>query len=111
MLRGRLAWLVTLPKSESVGSRKGLLNCGWLKAFRNSPRSCSLTLSLKEKDLISETSQRLRGCPRNLEKCDGRVRILDASLMRGSLRCFEGSGTPVGCPVMGLVNCTAASAK
>ena len=46
MSRGRLFWLVTLPKSAAVGSVPGLLKTGWLNAFRNSTLNCARTPSV-----------------------------------------------------------------
>src|SRR5438477_5911197 len=103
MLRGRFAWLVVLPKLELVGSRLGSLNCGWLKALRNSERNWSLILSLNENVLMTDKSQSIRGCPRKPGRCDGSVLILLANRIRGSFRCFAASTIPF--------VCTAAPAK
>src|SRR5215216_4519324 len=89
--RGRLFWLVTLPKVELRGLVSGSPNCGWLKALRNSPRSWNLTFSVIEKFLITERSHRFSGWRRNPVRRDGKVRMLLASLMRVSARCLAGS--------------------
>src|SRR5258708_22911309 len=90
--RARLRWLVTIANDALRGLFVvGSPNQGWLKAFKNSPRSCTVTVSLIRKFFIAERSMLFCPCPRKPGKLAGNVRTLLARLIRASLRCKFGS--------------------
>ena len=60
MSRGRLVWLVTLPKSALVGSVFGFVNTARLKALRSSILNCPRTRPVGGTCLTIEISHRFR---------------------------------------------------